>query len=83
MEEGQEGDGPPPRRARVRGGRWKRPSGAAGRGRLSAGRRGGGGAGGGGGGGRVGAEHAGGCAPPVQVRGQVLLLALLQGEIEI
>ena len=82
MEEGQEGAGPPPRRARVRGGRWnKRQAGAVGRGRLSAGCCGGGG--GGGGGGRVGAEHAGGCAPAVQVRAQVILLALLQGEIEI
>ena len=80
MEEGQEGAGPPPLRARPRVGRWRRAARDGGRGRLPAGCRGGGGVGVGG---RIGAEHAGGRAPAVQVRGQALLLFIVfQGEIE-
>ena len=81
MEEGQEGAGPPSRRARPRVGRWRRAArdGGRGRGRLPAGCRGGGGVGGG----WFRAEHAGGRAPAVQVRGQALLLFIVfQGEIE-
>ena len=81
MEEGQEGAGPPPLRARPRVGRWRRAARDGGRGRLPAGCRGGGGVGVGG---RIGAEHAGGRAPAVQVRRQVLLLfVVVQGETEI
>jgi hypothetical protein len=79
VEEGQEGAGPPPLRARPHVGRWRRAVRDGGRGRLPAGCRGGGGVGVGG---RVGAEHAGGRAPEVQVRGQALLLfVVFQGEM--